>query len=410
MKTKKSKFLKNLSAAKRTRLEHRLLRTNALIKEHGIKYFSDAGELLTGYAYGEFYDWDLYFENIYLSYFGVANYCRTNLETFLDRQLPCGFVSRTLNIVHSRPTDHFKPFLAQTAVLGSKQTGDYKWLAGRYYDRLKKYMDYWTWFKDYDKNGLSVWQGAGHSGMDNQWSRCGEDDAQTNEGVDLNCYILMEYRAMALIAKKLGLKDDAAAFKRTEKALAKTINEVLWDEEDQFYYDRNERTGEFVKVQSVAAFIPLWAGIVPKDRAKVLIEKHLLNSETFWLPYPIATYSKKEPDYYQSIEGIECNWRGPCWIPTNYMVMHGLTQYGYHKEAKELADKSFEMVLAQEETREYFNAETGNGEGLNPFWGWSTLAYFMPLELELGYDPTAVGEKGIRALGREFFGMEFLRW
>jgi hypothetical protein len=26
--------------------------------------------------------------------------------------------------------------------------------------------------------------------------------------------------------------------------------------------------------------------------------------------------------------------------------------------------------------------------GMNPFWGWSSLAYVMPLEYKLNYDPT----------------------
>lgn len=408
MNLKKSKFLEALNPEQRRRLQNRLLRANALVKKHGIKTYSDAGELLTGYSYGEFYDWDLYFENIYLSYFGISNYCRTNLETFLDQQLPNGFVSRTLNIVHSRPTDQFKPFLAQTAILGSKQTGNYMWLEGRYYKRLKKYLDYWIWYKDHDKNGLAVWQGAGHSGMDNQWSRCGDDDAETNEGVDLNTYLYLEFKSMQLIAEQLSKIEDVQFYANEAEKLKRKINEELWDETDQFYYDRNERTGEFVKVQSVAAFIPLWAGIVPKERAKILIEKHLLDTERFWLNYPIATYSKKEPDYYQSIEGIECNWRGPSWIPTNYMVFQGLKKYGYKKEAQELALKSFEMALREEETREYYNAETGNGEGLNPFFGWSTLAYFMPLEMELDYDPTKVENNKIEKLGEDYFGIEFL--
>ena len=315
-------------------------------------------------------------------------------------------MSRTLNIVHSRPTDHFKPFLAQIAVLGSRQTGRYNWLIGRYYDRLVKYLDHWSWYKDHDRNGLAVWQGAGHSGMDNQWSRCGEDDAETNEGVDLNCYLVMEYRALAIIADQLGKPKDAERFRRREQEIKDAINRYLWHAEDQFYYDRNERTGQLVPVQSVAAFIPLWAGVASPEQARALVDRHLTNPDTFWLDYPVATYSKQEPDYYQSITGEECNWRGPAWIPTNYMICHGLNNYGFGDLARELARRSFDMVLGQEETREYYNAETGNGEGLFPFWGWSTLAYFMPLELELGYDPTRL-DGPVRDIGREYFGISF---
>ncbi len=65
--------------------------------------------LLTGYPYNEFYDWDLYFENLYLSYYGVWQYCFTNLKEFLDRDQPDGYVNRSL--VKQRDRQQFKPFL-----------------------------------------------------------------------------------------------------------------------------------------------------------------------------------------------------------------------------------------------------------------------------------------------------------
>lgn len=409
MKIKKSAFIDQLSTDQKKRLKKRLQRNNSLLKKHGFVNYSDAGELLTGYSYGEFYDWDLYFENIYLSYFGISNFCRTNLETFLDQQLPSGFVARTLGIVHVRERDHFKPFLAQIAILGSKQTDNYNWLIGRYYERLKKYMDYWTWYQDFDKNGLSIWQGPGHSGLDTQFSRCGANGAMICEGVDLNSYLYLEYKSMQQIALKIGEDKDAIYFEEQADNFKVKINEILWDEEDGFYYDRNERTGERIKVMSVAGFTPLWAGIATKERARVIIEKHLLDKEKFWLNYPVATYSKQEPDFYQSIKvgGDECNTAGPTWIMTNYMIFHGLRKYGYKKEAQELADKTFKMVLAEEETREYFNSETGNGEGLNPFFGWSTLAYFMPLEMELDYDPTLIDNMEIKKLAEDYLELDF---
>jgi putative isomerase len=59
------------------------------IATKGLHDFREAdGKMPAGYAYGEFYDWDLYFENVYLSYYGVSNYNFTNFKVFLDRQQP----------------------------------------------------------------------------------------------------------------------------------------------------------------------------------------------------------------------------------------------------------------------------------------------------------------------------------
>ena len=352
------------------------------IRSKGIVYYNRR-ECVTGYAIKELYDWDLYFETLFLSYFGVAKFCRNNVEVFLDEQHPSGYVPRT--VVTPRPRQPFKPFLAQTALLGCRQLKDFRWLDGsRYYERLKKYLDYWFWYCDADKNGLCFWDGSDASGMDNQKRRLGHMDVMEFEGVDLNCYLVRELDAMEQIAKALGKEDEAEAFAAHAAQLRAIINEVFWDEADGFYYDRSEKTGKLNKVKSVAGFLPLWAGAAPADRGERIVKEHLLNPEEFWLKYPVATWSKSEPDYSQEKLANESSWMGSTWIPTNYMVFRGLVNYGYVDVARELADKTFELVVSEVDLREYYNGETGAGLGLSPFWGWSGLGYIMKAELEAG--------------------------
>lgn len=69
--------------------------------------------------------------------------------------------------------------------------------------------------------------------------------------------------------------------------------------------------------------------------------------------------------------------------------------------------KTFDLVLSEADTREYYNGETGVGLGMNPFWGWSTLGYFMPLEFEMGYDPTDLEREEIIPLGSDILGIPF---
>jgi glycogen debranching enzyme len=378
------------------------------IQKKGLHDYPESkGKLLTGYEYGEFFDWDLYFENVYLSYYGVNKYDFTNFKLFLDRQEPNGFISRTIGVKYPKPKQMFKPFLAQIAVLGSKQNDDnYEWLRGKYYERLKKYVRHWFEY-DADHNGLPVWNSSDASGMDNQISRSGDFDASQDEGVDLACYLVRELRAMAIIADKLGDTTGHRVYLDHADRLAKTINDVFWDEKDGFYYDRNEKTGKQIRVKSVAGFMPLWAGVASPKQADRLVYDHLLNKEEFWLKYPVASYAKTEPDFYQGSREGECNWRGPTWIPANYMIFHGLIRYGYKDAARELAIKAFRMALdLNTNTREYYDSDSGSGNGMNPFWGWSSLAYVMPLDYVNGYDPMDLTSE-IRPLIKEQLGIEF---
>lgn len=387
-----NRFHTDVENADWVKLHDRLKSLNHDIRTRGIHPFPGSPEPLeTGYAYGTYYDWDLYFENIYLSYYNVNIYDVSNLKMFLDRQKPDGFVSRAIGPLTQRPTQMFKPFMAQIAVLGSKQNhDDVEWLRGNYYERLQKYLE--RWFQ-YDPTGgdLPVWNSSDASGMDNQYSRSGQVESYFDQGVDLASYLVRELQCMAWIADKLGNPADKNRFLKRSKHVANRINEVFWDEGDGFYYDRNVKIGKRIRVKSVAGFIPLWAGVAPPGRAKRLVREHLINPKEFWLKYPVASYAKTEPDFYEGTRKGECNWRGCTWIPTNYMIFHGLVDYGFHDIARELAHKTFHMALDENPvTREYYDSDSGKGNGMNPFWGWSSLAYTMPLEFELNYNPTAI--------------------
>jgi hypothetical protein len=57
-------------------------------------------------------------------------------------------------------------------------------------------------------------------------------------------------------------------------------------------------------------------------------------------------------------------------------------------------------------TREYYDSDTGKGNGMNPFWGWSSLAYVMPLDLVEQYDPTQL-DGPVKPLIANYLGLSF---
>jgi hypothetical protein len=403
----------------------RLRKTNSDIKLKGLKTIRgvpDAGgTFLTGYPYTEFYDWDLYFENLYLSYYGVFPYCYTNLKEFLSRQRTDGYINRSLN--KQRDRQHFKPFMAQLVVLGARQD-NYDWLKespagatvtapanGSYYNRLKLYLDKWFSY-DGDQNGLPTWNSADAAGTDNQWSRAGQIGAFEVEGVDLAAYLVRELQAMAVIAGHLGEKADAQSFRDHAAKVNRLINEVFWDEKQGLYFDRNEKTKQPVPVKSATNFMPLFCGAPSDAQVKRIVKEHLTNENEFWLAYPVASYARIEPDYYQGSHLLpngshECNWRGSTWAPINYMIFQGLMRYGQIDVARELASRLFEMAVVKNPVlREYYNAETGEGLGQTNFWGFTALYYVMLLECELKFDASALEGK-FRPIIPEELGIKY---
>lgn len=385
-------------------LQNRLNEVNNDIMTKGIVYHKKTNDyLLTGYDYLQFYDWDLYFENIYALYNGESHFCFSNLNHFFKLQKRDGFIKRSFGSKNYGWNHPFKPFIAQTVLLGCNARQDYSY-ANKHFEQIEKYLQSYYKRYDFDKNELCCWKNADASGMDNQNSRVLRNGH--GEGVDLNCYLYREYEALAILAEKIERTEKAELFKRQAEKIKTAINTYLWDEKTGFYYDRYDKTGELHLVKGISGFMPLWAGIATEEQAERLVKEHLRNPKEFASPYPIPALSMDSPAYKQfgtqPPNGL-CNWNGTLWIPTNYMVFHGLIDYGYMEEAKQIALKTFEAVFFQNNnTREYYNAVTGEGYGRNPFYGWSALAYYMPLECLLQYDPTKMQTQSVHPLGEYF--------
>ena len=66
-----------------------------------------------------------------------------------------------------------QPFWAQLAVLIARSGDSLDWLYPEYYFHLKNYVFNWLRVQDRRGGGLSVWDHAGHTGMDNHYERAG---------------------------------------------------------------------------------------------------------------------------------------------------------------------------------------------------------------------------------------------
>lgn len=362
---------------------------------NGIQTEQESGwEYYTGYEDRFLFDWDQYFEAIIQLYMGWnTKYIKNGVVLFMDNQQKDGFIPRTVPVqpVEIEGSEHAKPFFAQIVLLLYKREMDLGWLNESYYEKLKRYLLYWIVDKRWDDKYLSAWDSGPHTGMDNQHERAGWWKDCISVGADLNSYLYRECEAFSIIAGVIGKTGDAVYFKDHAQKIKNDIQTYLWDELDGYYYDRNCKTGDIIRIKSVSGFAPLWAGVSTPEQAQRLVSQHLINPAEFWRPFPLPAYAANEKGYSENcLEGdLGCSWRANTWIPANYFVFQGLRRYGYMDIAGELAYKTYEMVKKIGE-REYYTSESCTGCGFGPFWGWSLLAYFMPVEFVLAYDPTRI--------------------
>jgi putative isomerase len=345
----------------------------------------------------QLFDWDAYFMGVAVSYDHEARYLASTVRNFLEYTgEPTsginGYVPRIIapEGFWSLP-EMCKPFLAQMTYLASESMRNYWWVRGLY-PKLARTLYFWENSRR-TPDGLFVWFNGDESGVDNTPAVSWEP-SEVTEGVDLACYLVREYRAMALIARHLEKPDDEAAYRRKADELARLINEKMWSEADAMYFNIDRRTGELVKVKAWVSFVPLWAGIAPPDRAKATIERHLLEPREFWGPHGLRTLTPDEPKYAPS-KGY---WKGPTWVVSSYMMTHALARYGYRDRALEEARRVIGLLVRDlEETggmNENYDPDTGAPAAGTNFMSWNLLALHWVDELTRGENPISLGEYG----------------
>ncbi len=395
----------------------RIAQTKTLMESKGVRHHKLTGlDYYTSYT--DLYDWELYYDTLALAYLGNESYGINGINIFLANQREDGFIPRHVRQVPleegspesvnqiwvEEQKEHCKPFLFQTALIISKALGNMDWLTMPQFEGLKRYLNHWLKDWDSDHNGLCEWNSGPHSGADSQLERIGSWGSRFCEGADLNSFLHRECKAAALVATILGQTTDADYYAAQAQMKADRIQELLWNEEEGFFYDRNCKTGQPILVKSAATFLPLWAGIATYSQAEALVKKHLMNTDEFWATLPVPAYARSErfyTQYYQPNYDLDplrtlppghCNWNGGTWLHWNYMFVQGLRQYGFIDEANQLADKLCAAMQANPGVYEWYNADTGEGCGMSFWAGATVMGFLMPTELGLGVDPTRLDD------------------
>ena len=158
------------------------------------------------------------------------------------------------------------------------------------------------------------------------------------------------------------------------------FNTRFWHEGVGLYYDFDVRSNEPIQVNTASTLLPLFAGLPSERQAQRLVEEHLLNPEEYApagaVRHWVTTTAKTEPTWES-----RRYWRGPVWVIMNWLIMEGLTRYGYDDLANTIRQDTLSLIEASG-FREYYDAQDGSGCGSTDF-SWSAA-----LALELSTVPS----------------------
>jgi alpha,alpha-trehalase len=347
--------------------------------------------------YKQMWDWDGFFIGSHLAQQGgdKAKYLKWWVLDFAGAIDQDGYVAGCITTKGPRPLMGkfaMKPFLAQGALTASERLGDYEWVKP-IWENMRKVIIYREQTQYDPKWGLFFWENGISSGADNNVALTNDPkDKSAILATDLSTFQLLEYKAMAQLADKLGKPTEAAQYRKKAVDLKAAMLAHMWFQQETMFYNIRRDTGKPVKRISYSNFVPLVGDVLPEKSAQEMIRRYLWNKDYMLAPYGLRSLSKQDPDYNNAAIIVPySNWQGPIWINANYLNYIALKRYGFNKEAAELSGILGRMVLADIQKwgsmHEDYNAETGEGLAPTPeqspnhvfagFVGWNLLVQDM---------------------------------
>ncbi|MGH6846985.1 MAG: amylo-alpha-1,6-glucosidase [Methylocella sp.] len=284
-----------------------------------------------------------------------------------------------------------------------RATGD-QTLLERHLETVEGCLSWIDNYGDRDGDGFQEYQTRSPVGYENMaWKDSGDSvvypDGSLVKGPKALCelqgYVYAAWIRMAELFDALGKCDRAEELRAKAAALLERFNATFWDDELGFYAYALD--GDKKKVLTVASNAGhcLWSGIVPRERAKLVVER--LMAPDMWTGWGIRTLSAGNPAFnpynYQT---------GSVWPHDNGIIAMGFKLYGFGAEAGRIAHDisigaSYFLLNQLPELYTAFQRDETTFPvqyiGANVPQAWAAGSIFMLTQAMLGFLPDAPRNK-----------------
>ena len=165
-------------------------------------------------------------------------------------------------------------------------------------------------------------------------------DVEYGGWTDLSAQMALFAEQLQEMATILDLPDKVQYYRNRYNNARRTIQAKLWNPDSSFYYDYTSE-GKSIKIRTIAAFWPLFAGIPDQSQAERLIG-HLEDPDDFSLAHMFPSVSARDLNY----DPHGFYWRGGVWGICDYMIIRGLMRYDRPDFARTVAWNHLENMAS----------------------------------------------------------------
>ena len=309
------------------------------------------------------WSWDHCFNAIALSYHAPESAWDQFMIMF-DCQDPTGLLPDSTNDVHV-VWNYCKPPIHGWALRWMMRNMELSEAQVREaYERLSKWTNWWTNFRDYDGDGLYEYNHGNDSGWDNSTVFSVLPPVASPE---LQAFLIIQMDVLSGLADKLGKEETASEWKTRSEALLGRFLADMFREGLPIVFRSGSH--EIVPNDSLLPFISIvLCEKLPQSFREQMIK--VLSGEKFRSDNGFATESLQSP-FYRS-DGY---WRGPIWAPSTMLLMDGLSGCGETELVRDTVRRFADMV-SRSGFAENFDAVTG--EGLRDrSYTWTASAFLV---------------------------------
>ena len=192
---------------------------------------------------------------------------------------------------------------------------------------------------------------------------------------DMNACYLGNLRALAAMARMLGLPVEADVWEKKAEDVRRRMFEYLWDEEDQYFYDV-DRHGRKRRIRSISITNVFSERVFDADLGNAVFDRYIANPAHFWTPYPMPAVAISDPTWVQKLDGN--SWGFYSQGLTALRSMRWMPAYGREAEMEELM-RRWVSAWSHSETTPFgqeLHPITGQPSKCAP-WYSSCMLYFL---------------------------------